>query len=110
MYKCSWYIVVITGVSSTCMLKIASPLYGLLMKFEWTQDCEVNFEKLKKALVSAPILKALVWDKVFHVHINASAYAIGCILSQPSRFNKDFPTTYVSRQLIATEKNYTTTE
>ena len=77
--------------------KIARPFYKLLVKFEWTQDCKLNFKKLKKALVSAPILRALVWDKVFHVHIDASAYAIGCILTQPSKFNKDFPIAYASR-------------
>ena len=60
--------------------------------------------------MSAPILRAPVWDKVFHVHIDASAYAIGCILSQPGEFNKDFPIAYASRQLIAAEKNYTTME
>ena len=81
--------------------KIARPLYGLLVKFECTQDCEVNFEKLKKALVSVPILRAPIWDRVFHVHIDASAYAIGCILTQPGEFNKDFPIAYASRQLIA---------
>ena len=43
--------------------KIARPLYGLLVKFEWTQDFEVNFEKLKQALVSTPILKTPVWEK-----------------------------------------------
>ena len=89
--------------------KIARPLYKLLVKFEWTQDCGVSFEKLKKALVSTPILRAPVWDKVFHVNIDASAYAINCILTQPGEFNKDFPIAYVSRQLIA-KKNYTTTE
>ena len=76
--------------------KIARPLYGLLVKFECTQDCEVNFEKLKQALVSAPILRAPVWDKVFHVHIDASAYTIGCILTQPREFNKDFPIAYAN--------------
>ena len=81
--------------------KIARPLYGLLVKFEWTQDCKVTFEKLKKVLVLAPILRAPIWDKVFHVHIDASAYAIACILTQPREFNKDFPIAYASRQLIA---------
>ena len=90
--------------------KIARPLYGLLVKFDWTQGCEVNFEKLKKALVSAPILRAPVWDKVFHVHIDASSYAIGCILTQLGEFNKDFSIAYASRQLIAAKKNYTTIE
>ena len=90
--------------------EIARPLYGLLVQFEWTHECEVSFEKLKKALVSVPILRAPVWDKIFHVHIGASAYAIGCILTQPGEFNKDFLIAYASRQLIAAEKNYTTTE
>ena len=37
---------------------IAQPLYALLVVFNWTEDCDISFEKLKKALVSAPILKA----------------------------------------------------
>ena len=86
--------------------KIARPLYKLLVNFEWTHECKVSFEKLKKTLVLAPILKALIWDQVFHVHIDASAYAIGCMLSQPGKFNKDFPIAYASRQLIAAEKKY----
>ena len=60
--------------------------------------------------MSAPILRAPVWDKIFHVHIDASAYAIGCILTQPGEFNKDSSIAYASRQLIAAEKNYTTIE
>ena len=60
---------------------IARPLYALLVVFEWTDDCEVAFEKLKIALVTAPILRAPNWAEIFHVHIDASTYAIGCILT-----------------------------
>ena len=60
--------------------------------------------------MSTPILKAPIWDKLFHVHIDASAYAINCILTQPREFNKDFPIAYASKQLIAAKKNYTTSE
>ena len=77
--------------------EVARPLYGLLVVFVWTIECEVSFDKLKKALTSAPILRAPVWDKIFHVHIDASAYAIGCILAQPGEHNKDFPIAYASR-------------
>ena len=90
--------------------EIARPLYALLVVFEWTPECGASFEKLKQALTSAPILRAPVWDKIFHVHIDASAYAIGCILAQPGEFNKDYPIAYASRQMIAAERNYTTTE
>ena len=57
---------------------IARPLYALLVVFVWTDECDLAFEKLKTALVSAPILKAPDWTKPFHVHIDASNYAIGC--------------------------------
>ena len=39
---------------------IAKPLYTLLVHFEWANECEEAFTKLKSALVFAPILKALV--------------------------------------------------
>ena len=61
-------------------------------------------------LISAPILRALDWNKIFHVHIDAFAYAIGCILAQPGESNMDFPILYASRQLNIVENNYTTTE
>ena len=89
---------------------IARPLYALLVVFEWTEDCEVAFEKLKTALVTAPILRSPNWAEIFHVHIDASAFAIGCILTQPGEKNMDFPISYASRQLNSAEKNYTTTE
>ena len=47
---------------------------------------------------------------MFHVHIDASNFAIGCVLAQPSEHNMDFPVLYASRQLNSAEKNYTTTE
>ena len=89
---------------------IAKPLYALLVEFEWTDDCEKSFMTLKNALVSAPILRPPDWNKVFHVHIDASNFAIGCILAQPGEHNMDFPISYASRQLNDAEKNYTTTE
>ena len=78
---------------------IARPLYGLLIVFIWTAKCERSFQKLKECLTFAPILKSLDWSVIFHVHIDASNFAIGAILAQPSERNMDFPITYASRQL-----------
>lgn len=71
--------------------EIARPMYDLIVVFEWTLMCENSFEKHKKALITAPILQAVDWDKVFHFHINASRYAIGCILAQPRDNHMEFP-------------------
>ena len=90
--------------------EIARPLYALLVEFVWTDECEDSFEKLKQALVTAPILRSLDWTKPFHIHIDAFNYAIGCILAQPYEDNMDLPVLYSSRQLNSAEKNYTTTE
>lgn len=60
--------------------------------------------------MTIPILRALDWDTLFHVHIDASAIAIGCILAQPREKTMDFPISYASRQLNSIEKNYMTTE
>ena len=47
---------------------------------------------------------------IFHVHIDASNFAIGAILAQPGEKNMNFPILYASRQLNNAEQNYTTTE
>ena len=59
--------------------EIARPMYALLVVFEWTPECKISFEKLKKALVSAPILRAPDWNKVFtcilmHQHLQSAAF------------------------------------
>ena len=90
--------------------EIARPLYALLVKFIWREECEESFEKLKQALITAPILISPDWTKPFHVHIDASNYAIGCILAQPYEGNMDLPVAYASRQLNSAKKNYTTTK
>ena len=89
---------------------IARPLYGLLIVFIWTEECEKSFQKLKECLTSAPILKSPDWNVIFHVHIDASNFAIGAILAQPGEKNMDFPISYASRQLNSAEQNYTTIE
>ena len=50
---------------------IAKPIYGLIIAFEWIEECEESFEKLNKALILAPILKALDYIKIFHAHVDA---------------------------------------
>ena len=61
---------------------IAKPLYGLLVIFICIDECEASFHKLMTALSTPPIFKAPNWDLIFHVHVDASNFAIGAILIQ----------------------------
>ena len=76
----------------------------------WTKECTDAFEELKRRLATAPILIAPCWDKEFQVYVDASNVAIGAVLSQKDKKNFDHPIYYASRQLVAAERNYTTTE
>ena len=44
------------------------------------------------------------------MHVDASKFAIGCILVQLGENKMDFPMSYASRQLNEAKKNYTTAE
>ena len=44
------------------------------------------------------------------MHINASNFAIGCVLAQPREHNMDFLVSYASKQLKSAEINYSMTE
>jgi hypothetical protein len=61
-------------------------------------------------MVMAPILVFLDWEKTFHVHVDASAIALGAILAQPGARDLDNPIEFVSIKLSESEKNYNTTE
>ena len=96
--------------------EIASPLSKLLRKLDvgvspiWDKHCEEAFLTLKKKLLSAPVLVPPNWADPFHVYVDASLIALGCVLSQKDSRNIDHPIYFASRQLIAAEKNYTTSE
>ena len=76
----------------------------------WEPACEKAFITLKEKLSTAPVLVPPNWDLPFHVYVDASNIALGCVLSQKDPKNLDHPIYFASRQLIATEKNYTTSE
>ena len=76
---------------------IAKLLYALSVNFEQTSECNEAFEKLKNTLVNDLILRALYWNKPLHVHIDASNFAIGCVLAQLREHNMDFLVSYASK-------------
>jgi hypothetical protein len=52
-------------------------------KFQWNDECQHGLDTLKEKMVTVPILVFPDWEKTFHVHVDASAIALGAILAQP---------------------------
>ncbi|XP_073061910.1 uncharacterized protein [Primulina eburnea] len=92
--------------------KITKPLCNLLEKestFIFDDDCLQAFEKIKKALVTAPIMIVPDWEQPFELMCDASDYAVGVVLGQ--KRDKFFRSIYyASRTMDAAQQNYTTTE
>ncbi|XP_073025161.1 uncharacterized mitochondrial protein AtMg00860-like [Primulina eburnea] len=65
--------------------KITKPLCNLLEKdstFIFDDDCLQAFEKIKRALVTAPIMIVPDWKEPFELMCDASDYAVGALLGQ----------------------------
>lgn len=92
---------------------ITNPLNQLLRKnipFEWTSETQVAFEKLKQALVTAPILVHAKMNKPFHVTADASNSAIGYYLSQLDETGREHVIAYGGRSLSKAERNWSTSD
>lgn len=67
--------------------QLAYPINRLLtknVKFEWTEQCEEAFRKLKEKLTQAPILAAPCFEPNagrFILDCDASAHSLGFVLS-----------------------------
>jgi len=63
--------------------KIVRPLTNLLakdMSCTFDDECINSWEKLKKELISAPIISAPDWSKPFEIMCDASGFVIGNVL------------------------------
>ena len=72
------------------------------VKFYWSKECEIAFEKIKNALIRPPILEFPDFSKQFIVYTDASKVGLGVVLCNSN--NK--PVAYYSRALKTSEMNY----
>ena len=73
--------------------EIASPLSALTkkgVKFCWYESCTVAFDRLKRALISAPVLAFPNFDEQFLLYVDASSTGIGFALAQIQNGVKKF--------------------
>ncbi|WVZ70996.1 hypothetical protein U9M48_019623 [Paspalum notatum var. saurae] len=88
--------------------KIAKPLNYLLQKdvpFEFTDECEVAFRKIKELLVKAPIIQPPDWNLPFEIMCDAGDYAVGAVLGAREKTEEYMPFIMPAR-LLTRPKSY----
>ena len=90
--------------------KISRPLTNLLQKdipFVFDDDCVEEFEIIKKALISTPIIQPPDWNLPFEVMCDASDSIVGAVLGQ--RVDKKLNVSqYASKTLDSAQRNNAT--
>ena len=83
---------------------LAAPLTDLLKEsqFVWSTPADQAFQRIKIALLSAPVLRLPDFDKLFDVATDASSSGIRAVLSQDLH-----PMSYFSKKLSDPKSRYT---
>ena len=92
---------------------IAAPLTNLLskkVKFVWTDDCQMAFDKVKLLLQKSPVLKRPDYEKPFKLIIDSSDVGTGSVLVQEASDGLDHPVSYFSKKFLKYQKNYSVVE
>ena len=83
------------------------------MRFDWTEECQSAFEALKAALMQAPVLAMPDFSpsaSPFVLDTDASAFAVGGVLSQKQADGIERPIAYASHALTRSQRNYEATK
>ena len=75
----------------------------------WSESCANAFNRLKRALISAPVLAFPNFDEQFLLYVDASSTGIGFAFAQIQN-GKVVVIAYNGRGLNQAERNYTKTE
>lgn len=92
---------------------IAAPLTDLTQQykaFQWSDKHQQAFEKLKQAVMTAPVLLIPDPKKDFVLTTDASGFAVGAVLQQEDSEGKLRPVAFESRKLNPAQQRYATHE
>ena len=96
-----------------CLADLSAPLNNLLKKevpWEWTEQHQTCFEKIKQALTTTTVLAHFDPDIPIGLACDASAVGIGAVIYHKYENGTERPIAYASKTLSSSEKNYSQIE
>ncbi len=72
--------------------------------FEWSQNCENAFHKIKEYLISPPILAIFDHYAITNIYTDASIDGMGTVLKQIQTGGTEKPVAYFSRKFTESQR------
>ncbi|CAB3983327.1 Transposon Ty3-G Gag-Pol poly [Paramuricea clavata] len=94
---------------TTNLADLTKPIRELLVKntaWTWEPPQQDAFDKIKKALTSAPILTLYDPNKATKIAADASSYGLGAVVLQEEEPDTWKPVSFISRSMTTTEARY----
>ncbi|XP_073813857.1 uncharacterized protein [Musca autumnalis] len=105
---CGWYRRFIQNFSTETFP--ITELVTTKRKFQWTDDAQRAFDRVKSLLTSAPVLNNPDFSKKLYLHCDASDFGIGAVLVQLDDEDNEKPIAFMSKKLNTSQRNYSVTE
>ena len=80
------------------------------VKFVWTDDCQLAFDKVRLLLQKSPVLKSPDYEKPFKLIIDSSDVGTGAVLVQEASHGLDHPVSYFLKKFLKYQRNYSVVE
>ena len=93
--------------------EISAPLDRLLRKDEawtWGAAQQGAFNRLKRALIEAPVLRPPNWSRPFRLFTDANGLAIAAVLTQVDEYGREYMVAYGSKALSDAQRKWSVTE
>ena len=81
-----------------------------MSSFIWSKECNEAFERIKRLLMTSPVLITANYEKKFSLYVDASDVGIGAVLTQLCSDDVVHPISFYSKKLNKHQRNYSTIE
>ena len=88
------------------MNELLGKINGKDKPFQWNDQAQKAFDRLKQRFMEEPVLIMPDQTKPFQIECDASKYASGAVLTQLDGNGERHPCAFISRTFSPTERNY----
>ena len=78
-------------VNFSSLINPLTNLLGKNVKFIWSKECNEAFERVKRLLMTSPVLITANYEKQFSLYVDASDVGVGAVLTQSQQWGPDLP-------------------